>query len=48
MSAGAIAARRAPPVTIGVGLFAGVGAGAVQIAGPPVILYWLEPRQQAR
>jgi uncharacterized membrane protein YfcA len=29
------------PVTIGVGLFAGVGAGAAQIAGPPVILYWL-------
>jgi hypothetical protein len=29
------------PVTIGVGLFAGVSAGAVQIAGPPVILYWL-------
>ncbi len=29
------------PVTLGVGLFAGVSAGAVQIAGPPVILYWL-------
>lgn len=29
------------PVTIGVGLFAGVGAGAAQIAGPPVIIYWL-------
>ncbi len=28
-------------VTIGVGLFSGVSAGAVQIAGPPVILYWL-------
>lgn len=28
-------------VTLGVGLFAGVSAGAVQIAGPPVILYWL-------
>ncbi len=27
------------PVTIGVGLFSGVSAGAVQIAGPPVILY---------
>ena len=25
----------------GVGLFSGVDAGAVQIAGPPVILYWL-------
>ena len=29
------------PITIGVGLFAGVSAGAVLIAGPPVILYWL-------
>src|SRR3954468_153427 len=29
------------PVTIGVGLFAGFGAGAVQIAGPAVIIYWL-------
>ena len=29
------------PITIGVGMFAGIGAGAVQIAGPPVILYWL-------
>lgn len=29
------------PITWGVGLFAGVSAGAVQIAGPPVILYWL-------
>ena len=29
------------PITIGVGLFSGVSAGAVQIAGPPVILYWL-------
>ena len=29
------------PITTGVGLFAGVGAGAAQIAGPPVILYWL-------
>ena len=28
-------------VTLGVGLFSGVSAGAVQIAGPPVILYWL-------
>lgn len=28
-------------VTTGVGLFAGFGAGAVQIAGPPVIIYWL-------
>lgn len=29
------------PLTVGVGLFAGVSAGAVLIAGPPVILYWL-------
>jgi uncharacterized protein len=29
------------PVTIGVGMLAGFGAGAVQIAGPPVLIYWL-------
>jgi hypothetical protein len=29
------------PLTIGVGLFAGFGGGAVQIAGPAVIIYWL-------
>ena len=29
------------PVTFAVGLFSGATAGAVQIAGPPVILYWL-------
>jgi uncharacterized membrane protein YfcA len=29
------------PITLGIGLFAGVGAGAAQIAGPPVIVYWL-------
>ncbi len=29
------------PVTIGVGLFAGFGCGAVQIAGPAVIIYLL-------
>jgi len=29
------------PLTIGVGLFSGVGGGAVQIAGPAVIIYWL-------
>jgi uncharacterized membrane protein YfcA len=29
------------PVTVGVGLFAGFGCGAVQIAGPAVIIYWL-------
>lgn len=35
--------RGAPrlPITLAVGLFSGVSAGAVQIAGPPVILYWL-------
>jgi len=27
--------------SIGVGLFSGFGAGAVQIAGPAVIIYWL-------
>jgi len=35
------------PITIGVGLFAGVSAGAVQIAGPPVILYWLSGNNNA-
>ena len=29
------------PITLGVGLFSGISAGAVLIAGPPVILYWL-------
>jgi uncharacterized protein len=29
------------PITIGVGLLSGFGAGAVQIAGPPVLIYWL-------
>ena len=29
------------PVTIAVGLFSGFGGGAVQIAGPAVIIYWL-------
>jgi uncharacterized membrane protein YfcA len=29
------------PVSIGVGLFAGFGSGALQIAGPPAIIYWL-------
>lgn len=29
------------PVTIGVGVIAGFGCGAVQIAGPAVIIYWL-------
>jgi hypothetical protein len=29
------------PITTAVGFLAGLGAGAAQIAGPPVILYWL-------
>ena len=29
------------PASIGVGLVAGVGSGAVQIAGPAAIIYWL-------
>jgi uncharacterized membrane protein YfcA len=29
------------PITATVGALAGVGAGVAQIAGPPVILYWL-------
>jgi uncharacterized protein len=29
------------PITAGVGLIAGISGGAVLIAGPPVILYWL-------
>jgi uncharacterized membrane protein YfcA len=29
------------PATIAVGLFSGFGSGAVQIAGPPVLIYWL-------
>jgi uncharacterized membrane protein YfcA len=29
------------PVTIGVGLFSGFSGGAVQVAGPAVIMYWL-------
>lgn len=33
--------RSSLPITTGVGMIAGIGAGAAQIAGPPVILYWL-------
>ena len=33
--------------TVGVGLLSGVGSGAVQIAGPPVIIYWLGGAGQA-
>ncbi len=29
------------PHSLGVGLVAGVGSGALQIAGPPAIIYWL-------
>lgn len=29
------------PITLGVGAISGLTAGAVQIGGPPVILYWL-------
>lgn len=35
------------PATLGVGFFAGIGAGAAQIAGPPVIIYWLSRGQSA-
>jgi hypothetical protein len=33
--------RPRPPITIAIGLFSGFGGGAVQIAGPAVIIYWL-------
>jgi uncharacterized membrane protein YfcA len=33
--------RPSLPVTAAVGLFSGFGSGAVQIAGPPVLIYWL-------
>jgi uncharacterized protein len=29
------------PITVAVGLFSGFGGGAMQIAGPAVIIYWL-------
>jgi uncharacterized membrane protein YfcA len=29
------------PITVGVGLVAGIASGVAQIAGPPVALYWL-------
>jgi len=35
------------PVMAGVGALAGLGSGAVQIAGPPVIIFWLGGRQDA-
>ena len=33
--------RPALPASLGVGAIAGIGSGAVQIAGPAVIIYWL-------
>ncbi|MDB5599707.1 MAG: permease [Xanthobacteraceae bacterium] len=33
--------RHGLPVSLGVGALSGLGAGAVQIGGPPVIIYWL-------
>lgn len=33
--------RPSVPVTAGVGVVAGLGSGAVQIAGPAVIIFWL-------
>lgn len=35
------------PLTLGVGLFSGFGGGAVQIAGPAVIIYWLGGQHHA-
>jgi uncharacterized membrane protein YfcA len=29
------------PITLGVGIIAGIASGVAQIAGPPVVLYWL-------
>lgn len=31
-------------VKIGIGLLGGIGAGAVQVGGPPVIIYWLSSK----
>lgn len=36
------------PITLGVGLLAGLLGGAVQISGPPVIMYWLAGSSDAR
>lgn len=33
--------RHGLPVALGVGALSGLGSGAVQIGGPPVIIYWL-------
>jgi uncharacterized membrane protein YfcA len=35
------------PVMVAVGASSGLGSGAVQIAGPPVIIFWLSGRQNA-
>jgi uncharacterized membrane protein YfcA len=35
------------PVTLAVGLISGFGGGAVQIAGPPVIVYWFGSKNPA-
>jgi uncharacterized protein len=35
------------PATIGVGFVSGLGSGAVQIAGPPVVIYWLSGASHA-
>jgi hypothetical protein len=35
------------PVSLAVGALSGLGGGAVQIAGPPVIIYWLGGASQA-
>lgn len=35
------------PVMVLVGASSGLGSGAVQIAGPPVIIFWLSGRQNA-
>lgn len=36
------------PITLGVGMVAGLLGGAVQISGPPVIMYWLAGSSDAR
>jgi uncharacterized membrane protein YfcA len=39
--------RPSLPVTVAIGLFSGFGGGAVQIAGPAVIVYWLSTANSA-
>jgi uncharacterized protein len=39
--------RESLPITAGVGVISGLGAGAVQIAGPPVLVYWLSTINKA-